>query len=234
MRVGRRSTRRPTTASRSSPTTRGSTTRDLVEQRRAGRRPPQRHRHERRASREGLEAVTTTARRVGQAGLGCWGKNLVRNFDELAELALALRPSPEERASAFARRYPDARCTATSTSCWPTTALDAVVDRDAGADALRAREAGARGGQARLRREAAGDARRGDGGARATLAERARPACSCRATCCSTTRACEAEGAGRRGRARRRALRLRQPPEPRASSARTRTRSGRSACTTSR
>jgi len=25
--------------------------------------------------------------RVGQAGLGAWGKNLARNFDELAELA---------------------------------------------------------------------------------------------------------------------------------------------------
>ena len=28
---------------------------------------------------------------VGQAGLGYWGKNLVRNFDELAELTLAGR-----------------------------------------------------------------------------------------------------------------------------------------------
>jgi predicted dehydrogenase len=45
---------------------------------------------------------------VGVAGLGHWGKNLVRNFDELADLRWLCDVSPEKRES-FARRYPSAR-----------------------------------------------------------------------------------------------------------------------------
>jgi len=46
--------------------------------------------------------------RVAVAGLGHWGKNLVRNFDELADLRRLCDLAPELR-EAFARRYPNAR-----------------------------------------------------------------------------------------------------------------------------
>jgi predicted dehydrogenase len=45
---------------------------------------------------------------VGVAGLGAWGRNLVRNFDELAELRWLCDVSPE-RCEEFRRRYPQAR-----------------------------------------------------------------------------------------------------------------------------
>jgi predicted dehydrogenase len=45
--------------------------------------------------------------RVAVAGLGHWGTNLVRNFDELADLVRLCDTSPEQR-EAFARRYPRA------------------------------------------------------------------------------------------------------------------------------
>jgi predicted dehydrogenase len=45
------------------------------------------------------------------AGLGSWGRNLVRNFDELADLAWLCDVSPERREE-FAGRYPHARVTA--------------------------------------------------------------------------------------------------------------------------
>ena len=45
--------------------------------------------------------------KVAVAGLGHWGKNLVRNFDELADLVRLTDASPEVR-DAFARRYPNA------------------------------------------------------------------------------------------------------------------------------
>ena len=44
------------------------------------------------------------------AGLGHWGKNLVRNFDDLAELRALCDVSPETREE-FARRYPNAHVT---------------------------------------------------------------------------------------------------------------------------
>jgi hypothetical protein len=100
-----------------------------------------------------VEAVV----RVGQVGLGYWGKNLVRNFDDLAELTWLCDAEEETHAA----RAP-----------LPERARDRLVrgdargrrgrggrDRHARPDALRAREAGARGRQARVRREAAGDAR---------------------------------------------------------------------------
>ena len=49
--------------------------------------------------------------KVGQVGLGYWGKNLVRNFDELAELTWLCDAAPELREE-FARRHPQARVTA--------------------------------------------------------------------------------------------------------------------------
>ncbi|HSC91220.1 MAG TPA: Gfo/Idh/MocA family oxidoreductase [Gaiellaceae bacterium] len=64
--------------------------------------------------------------RVGQAGLGYWGTNLVRNFDELAELAWLVDPD-EERRSQFARRYPQARITADFDEMLDDDALEAVV-----------------------------------------------------------------------------------------------------------
>jgi predicted dehydrogenase len=48
--------------------------------------------------------------RVGQAGLGYWGRNLARNFDDLTELRW-LCDASEERQAEFAERYPDARMT---------------------------------------------------------------------------------------------------------------------------
>ncbi|HEY1370364.1 MAG TPA: Gfo/Idh/MocA family oxidoreductase [Gaiellaceae bacterium] len=48
--------------------------------------------------------------RIGLAGLGYWGPNLARNFDELGELAWLCDVNPELR-ERFARRYPGARVT---------------------------------------------------------------------------------------------------------------------------
>jgi predicted dehydrogenase len=64
--------------------------------------------------------------RVGVAGLGYWGPNLVRNFDELAELAWIcdLDESLRER---FAARYPNARATANFADLLADDTLDAVV-----------------------------------------------------------------------------------------------------------
>ena len=46
--------------------------------------------------------------KVAVAGLGHWGKNLVRNFDDLADLVALCDHSPEQQ-EAFAKRYPNAR-----------------------------------------------------------------------------------------------------------------------------
>ena len=46
--------------------------------------------------------------RIGQVGLGYWGRNLARNFDELADLRW-LCDSSAERQQEFAQRYPGAR-----------------------------------------------------------------------------------------------------------------------------
>ena len=64
--------------------------------------------------------------RVGQAGLGDWGRNLVRNFDELAELAWLCDESPEKR-EAYARRYPGVRVTDDFEEMLSDDSLDAVV-----------------------------------------------------------------------------------------------------------
>src|SRR5581483_5104401 len=86
------------------------------------RRLPERHRPERLREREGLEAVI----RVGVAGLGYWGPNLARNFDDLAELRWLCDMSDAAR-SRFAQRYPNARVTGDFDDVLGDPELDAVV-----------------------------------------------------------------------------------------------------------
>ncbi len=64
--------------------------------------------------------------RVGVAGLGYWGPNLARNFDELAELTW-LCDMDDDRLSALAGRYPQARTTTGFDELLADDALDAVV-----------------------------------------------------------------------------------------------------------
>ena len=64
--------------------------------------------------------------RVGLAGLGYWGPNLARNFDELAELAWVCDVSDENR-ERYSPRFPDARPTADFDEMLADDSLDAVV-----------------------------------------------------------------------------------------------------------
>jgi predicted dehydrogenase len=64
--------------------------------------------------------------RVGVAGLGYWGPNLVRNFDELAELAWVCDLDSDLTAR-FVGRYPRARATADFAELLADESLDAVV-----------------------------------------------------------------------------------------------------------
>jgi predicted dehydrogenase len=64
--------------------------------------------------------------RLGQIGLGYWGKNLVRNFDELADVAWLCDVS-EELKQQFATRLPEARITADFGELLADDDLDAVV-----------------------------------------------------------------------------------------------------------
>jgi predicted dehydrogenase len=64
--------------------------------------------------------------RLGQAGLGAWGKNLARNFDELADLAW-LCDADESRRHEFADRYPQARITGDFDDLLADPDLEAVV-----------------------------------------------------------------------------------------------------------
>jgi predicted dehydrogenase len=67
-----------------------------------------------------------TRLRVGQAGLGYWGRNLARNFDELAELRW-LCDASEERRAEFADRYANAQVTGDFEEMISSGDLDAVV-----------------------------------------------------------------------------------------------------------
>ena len=134
----------------------------LADEAEPGRRPAQRDGPCRNRRREGLEAVTV---RVGQAGLGHWGRNLVRNFDELTELAW-LCDTDEELRARFAERHPQARVTGDFDQLLADDSARRDRRRHARADALRAREAGAPRRQARVRREAARHEGPRDGGAR--------------------------------------------------------------------
>jgi predicted dehydrogenase len=64
--------------------------------------------------------------RIGQAGLGYWGRNLARNFDDLAELRWICDEKPEARAE-FADRYPHARVTSDFAEMLADDELAAVV-----------------------------------------------------------------------------------------------------------
>jgi predicted dehydrogenase len=64
--------------------------------------------------------------RVAQVGLGYWGRNLVRNFDDLADLAWICDASPEAREQ-FARQYPRARVAADFDELLADDELEAVV-----------------------------------------------------------------------------------------------------------
>ena len=196
---------------------------DLVDPRLPDRRPAQRDR--RRASaraRYGSSDAQGRHRRPEPLGL-----ELVRNFEALADLRVLCDLSPDLR-EGFARRYWYARHRGfLRARGGPRARRDR--DRDTRADALRPREASTRRRQARVRREAAGDARRGGRlrGARG----RARAHLHARASAALPPCGAEAEAARRCRRARRRALRVRQPPEPR-DHPQGRERSGRSASTT--
>jgi predicted dehydrogenase len=64
--------------------------------------------------------------KLGQAGLGAWGKNLARNFDELTELTW-LCDVAESRRREFAARYPKARVTGDFDDLLADPELEAVV-----------------------------------------------------------------------------------------------------------
>ncbi|HST24855.1 MAG TPA: Gfo/Idh/MocA family oxidoreductase [Gaiellaceae bacterium] len=64
--------------------------------------------------------------RVGVAGLGYWGPNLARNFDQLAELAW-ICDADRDRLDAFAERYPQAGATDRFEELLEDDSLDAVV-----------------------------------------------------------------------------------------------------------
>jgi predicted dehydrogenase len=64
--------------------------------------------------------------RVAVAGLGYWGPNLARNFDQLAELAW-ICDTDAEALRTFAERYPQARATSDIDELLAEPELDAVV-----------------------------------------------------------------------------------------------------------
>ena len=64
--------------------------------------------------------------KVGVAGLGYWGPNLARNFDELGELAW-ICDQDGERLEQFSNRYPHAQTTSDFAAVLADGGLDAVV-----------------------------------------------------------------------------------------------------------
>ena len=64
--------------------------------------------------------------RVGQAGLGEWGKNLARNFADLADLVWLSDPA-DGKAEEFRSRYPRARWAESFEEMLEDATLDAVV-----------------------------------------------------------------------------------------------------------
>jgi len=64
--------------------------------------------------------------RIGQAGLGEWGKNLARNFADLAELTWLSDPA-EGKADELGARYPQARWAESFDEMLGDDTLDAVV-----------------------------------------------------------------------------------------------------------
>jgi len=70
-----------------------------------------------------VEVVTT---RVAQVGLGQWGKNLARNFDQLAEL-VRLCDVDDERRVEGAQSYPSAQVTSSFDDVLTDESVEAVV-----------------------------------------------------------------------------------------------------------
>lgn len=64
--------------------------------------------------------------RVGQVGLGYWGRNLARNFDDLADLRWLCDARPETQEE-FAQRYPNARVTGDFAEVLADEEVEAVV-----------------------------------------------------------------------------------------------------------
>jgi predicted dehydrogenase len=64
--------------------------------------------------------------RIGQAGLGEWGRNLARNFADLAELACICDPADGKREE-YAARYPQARWADSFEEMLEDPSLDALV-----------------------------------------------------------------------------------------------------------
>jgi predicted dehydrogenase len=64
--------------------------------------------------------------RIGVAGLGYWGPNLARNFDELAELTWLCDLDPD-KLNLFSRRHPQARLTSRFDDLLEDPELEAVV-----------------------------------------------------------------------------------------------------------
>ncbi|HSL63400.1 MAG TPA: hypothetical protein VK874_01975, partial [Gaiellaceae bacterium] len=64
--------------------------------------------------------------RIGQAGLGYWGTNLARNFDELSELVW-LCEEREDRRREAEPRYPGTRFTASFADVLSDPDVNAVV-----------------------------------------------------------------------------------------------------------
>src|SRR5262245_31850736 len=64
--------------------------------------------------------------RVGQVGLGAWGANLVRNLDEVAELAW-ICDADGGRVENFGRRHPNARTTTNYADLLDDSTVEAVV-----------------------------------------------------------------------------------------------------------
>ena len=70
--------------------------------------------------------MSTQRLRVGQVGLGYWGRNLVRIFDDVADLRW-LCDASEELRDEFAQRFPDTRVTADFGELLASDDVEAVV-----------------------------------------------------------------------------------------------------------
>jgi len=70
--------------------------------------------------------VSADPLRIGQVGLGYWGRNLVRNFDDLARLTW-LCDTDEGLREDFGRRYPEARTSGDFDEMISSGEIDAVV-----------------------------------------------------------------------------------------------------------
>jgi predicted dehydrogenase len=123
--------------------------------------------------------------KVGLAGLGYWGPNLARNFDELAELTW-LCDLDEQNLTRFRSRFPTARLTADFDDLLADTSLEAVVIATPVPThfglARRALDAGK---HVLVEKPPALAA---PGPRSSSRRPRNSGACCCRGTCCSTTR----------------------------------------------